>query len=162
MQWGWPAAGRVMGKRATCTWSLYSVSNQGPIRGYSTGNGDAPQLFCFNYIIKLVEPMGQKWWHPVMGSMDWTRSVKMGNSILVGLHSKQNSLAVVLCKYLVYLFLFGISSSVKMGCQHYLRHRTALIDWTTAVSSGPRKLNKPTWKGDFILYSREYSATKYF
>lgn len=39
-----------------------------------------------------------------------------------------DSLAVVLCKYLVYLFLFGISSSVKMGCQHYLRHRTALID----------------------------------
>lgn len=63
-----------------------------------------------------------------MGSMDWTGFVERGNSTLLGLHSRQASLAVVLCKYLVYLFLFGVSSSVKTGCQHYLRHRTALID----------------------------------
>lgn len=162
MTWGWPAAGRGAGhgERGTCTWSLYSCFQ--PITGYSTGNGDAPQHCFVSTTIKLVEPMGQKWWHTVMGSMDWTRFIKRGTSTLVGLHSRQESLAVVLCKYLVYLFLFGVSSSVKQGWQHYLRHRTALIDWTTAVSTGPRKLNKPTWRGAFILHSREYPATKYF
>lgn len=164
MQWGWPAAGRGAGHGEESHMHLKSLLcfQPGAHQGLLHREWRCPTVVYFNYIIKLVEPMGQKWWHPAMGSTDGTRSVKRGNSILVGLHSRQDSLAVVLCKYLVYLFLFGISSSVKMGCQHYLRHRTALIDWTTAVSAGPRKLNKPTWKGNFILYSREYSATKYF